>query len=271
MQIHELPQHSGTPENESDFAIDTGTNTYKLSFSALGEAVISAFTTTINGVVQTVKAAIEALTARVTTAESNISKYSWFTISLTVVTDNDITTRAKALAYLDDVIIGTGNRFRGIYFVSAFATLIGLPSDSYYAVIMSNSVNGRSLLAWNLNASRMYVITKRNGTWDTDLVRVPTLSTPLFKRVSYTIDDVTLAAGATRMFTAQEVGVSAPSGYVAIGADQIQTNSQCSIGTYSLRATGTNPFLSIKNNSSSSTTINTIYIRVTYARSDMFE
>lgn len=76
MQIHELPQHSGTPANGSNFAIDTGTNTFKLPFSALGEAVITAFTTTINGAAQTVKAAIEALAVRLTTAESDITDIS---------------------------------------------------------------------------------------------------------------------------------------------------------------------------------------------------
>ena len=73
MQIHELPQHSGTPTNESVFAIDTGTSSFKIPFASLGEAIIAAVTTTINGTVQTVKAAIEALAGRVTTAEGNIA------------------------------------------------------------------------------------------------------------------------------------------------------------------------------------------------------
>lgn len=166
MQIHELPSYSGEPETTDVFPLDTGTHTFKLPFSGLGEAVITKATATISGTVQTVKAAIEALTTRMSSQESKTST--------------------------------------------------------------------------------------------------------AFKRVSYTLSDVTLAAGATKTFTAAEVGVSAPSGYVAIGADQIQTSSQCSIGTFNLRATGTNPFLAIKNNSSSSTTINTMYIRVTYARSNMF-
>ena len=69
MQIHELPQHSGTLANESYFAIDTGTSSFKIPFASLGEAIIAAVTTTINGTVQTVKAAIEALAGRVTTLE----------------------------------------------------------------------------------------------------------------------------------------------------------------------------------------------------------
>lgn len=71
MQIHELPAHSGTPANESDFAIDTGTNTFKITFASLAEGIITTATAMINGVSQTVKAAIEALTGRVTTLENN--------------------------------------------------------------------------------------------------------------------------------------------------------------------------------------------------------
>ena len=166
MQIHELPGYSGEPETTDVFPLDTGTHTFKLPFSGLGEAVITKATATISGTVQTVKAAIEALATRMSSQESKTST--------------------------------------------------------------------------------------------------------AFKRVTYTLSDVTIAAGATKTFSADDIGMSAPSGYVAIGFDQIQTSAHCSIGTFSARATGTNPALALRNNNTSSVTIGTVYIRVTYARSNMF-
>ena len=73
MQIHELPEYSGDPATNDVFPIDTGTHTFKLPFAELGEAIITTVSTTISGVSQTVKAAIEALTTRMTTAETNVS------------------------------------------------------------------------------------------------------------------------------------------------------------------------------------------------------
>lgn len=71
MQIHELPRFTETPTDDYQFAMDSGTNTYSFKFPALAEAIITAATTTINGAVQTVKAAIEAVTGRVSTLETD--------------------------------------------------------------------------------------------------------------------------------------------------------------------------------------------------------
>ena len=73
MQIHELPEYSGDPATNDVFPIDTGTHTFKLPFADLGEAIITTVSATISGVSQTVKAAIEALATRVTTAEGKIT------------------------------------------------------------------------------------------------------------------------------------------------------------------------------------------------------
>lgn len=73
MQIHELPEYSGDPATNDVFPIDTGTHTFKLPFAELGEAIITTVSATISGVSQTVKAAIEALTARVATDEGRIT------------------------------------------------------------------------------------------------------------------------------------------------------------------------------------------------------
>lgn len=270
MQIHELPQHSGTPANDSDFAIDTGTNTYKLHFSALGEAIITAATATISGAVQTVKAAIEALATRMTTAENNIAKYSWAAITSSTVTENNITTRAKALGYIDDVIVGSGNRFRGIYFVGAFATLIGLPADVYYAVVLSNSTNVRSLLAYNTAGDAMYTITKRNGTWDASPKKIGLSAEPMFKHVTYSKEGVTVAAGATLAITASDLGVTAQSGYTPVAFEQIQSSAHFAIGRMKVQSTGTDYILSVKNTNTSSVTT-TVYVRILYARDDMLE
>ena len=64
MQIKQLPEYSGTPTDNSVFALDDTTHNYKLSFSALASAIITAATATLNGVTQTVKAAIDALGAK---------------------------------------------------------------------------------------------------------------------------------------------------------------------------------------------------------------
>ena len=73
MQIHELPEYSGDPATNDVFPIDTGTHTFKLPFAELGEAIITTVSATISGVSQTVKAAIEALATRMTTAEGKIT------------------------------------------------------------------------------------------------------------------------------------------------------------------------------------------------------
>lgn len=87
MQIHELPEYSGEPSTTDVFPLDTGTHTFKLPFVSLGEAIITTVTTTISGAVQTVKAAIEALATRMTTAEGKITALETLnTVSSTNIT-----------------------------------------------------------------------------------------------------------------------------------------------------------------------------------------
>lgn len=81
MQIHELPEYSGEPSTDDVFPLDTGTHTFKLPFSGLGEAIITTATATISGVVQTAKAAIEALGTRVGAIETF---NTWATVNITL-------------------------------------------------------------------------------------------------------------------------------------------------------------------------------------------
>lgn len=166
MQIHELPGYSGEPQTTDVFPIDTGTHTYKLPFSGLGEAVITKATATINGAVQTVKAAIEALATRVSSQESKTST--------------------------------------------------------------------------------------------------------AFKRLTYTVSDVTISANSIYYIRANDIGHTVPSGYVAIGFEQIQTNSNCAISMLSARATGNGTLVAVKNTTSNSVTIATLYLTIICARSNMF-
>lgn len=166
MQIHELPGYSGEPSTADVFPIDTGTHTFKLSFSDLGAAIITAATATISGTVQTVKAAIEALATRVTSQENKTST--------------------------------------------------------------------------------------------------------AFRRLSYTVNNITVAANTIYYIRADDIGHTVPSGYVAIGFEQIQTNSNCAISMLSARATGDSTLVAVKNTNSSSVTISTMYITLICARSNMF-
>lgn len=89
MQIHELSALSGNPASGHVLAIDTGTVTRKIDYTALAKAILEQYSgTTLDGSAQTVKAAIDALatgaavrydtsqsltTAQKTQARSNIA------------------------------------------------------------------------------------------------------------------------------------------------------------------------------------------------------
>lgn len=73
MQIHELNELSGTPSNSSSFAIDNGTTTYKIDYSALAQALIEAYTgSTLAGSARSVQAAFSALLASINGNASDI-------------------------------------------------------------------------------------------------------------------------------------------------------------------------------------------------------
>lgn len=61
MQIKQLPEYSGTPTDNSVFALDDNTHAYKLTFASLAGSVITSVTATLNGATQTVKGAIDAI------------------------------------------------------------------------------------------------------------------------------------------------------------------------------------------------------------------
>jgi hypothetical protein len=85
LQIHELPEYSGEPATNDVFPIDTGTHTFKLPFTSLGEAIITTVSATISGVAQTVKAAIEALATRVGALETKTTALeTWETVNITL-------------------------------------------------------------------------------------------------------------------------------------------------------------------------------------------
>ena len=158
---------------------------------------------------------------------------------------------AAANAISDNKINGT---FRGV------VSKTSVSGTTYTCDFIGSSGAGGNI--WTIRASLT-----SSGATVTNIQRmvVPSTSSPLIKKVGYTYSYTNLAANTVLNITANDFGISTPSGYSVLGITTFYTGSTNVLTRNVTNATGTSTVLSIRNVSSSATSgtagVTFVYIR----------
>lgn len=151
------------------------------------------------------------------------------------------------------------NAISGNAIGATYNGIVNKVNDTTYDFIGASGAGGS---IWTIRATLAASGATVNNIYRTVM---PSTSLPLIKKVMYTHKYSSLAAGANLNITANDFGISVPSGYSQIGISGMYTGNSNVVVRSAVYATGTNTVMSIRNVSSSAASgtagLGYIYIR----------